>query len=447
MLIKEIFKDKKILLWTILGVFLIIGGLVFYYSFKYNNNIQSEKSQIEDDEPDLNTENLQSDSKNEIIIVPKIDKELVSQKIEQGVDFLFRAENKETNGFYKMYDAVNDDFGTQVHSVYSASIVYTLLNVYEFNKDKRIMDGVSKWADFLLFMQNNDKKDKRYGAFSYSYDLGKKEKEQKFVVGTSALNILTLLKLHELNGNSKYLESAKLAGDWLVTMQQPNGSIMSYSRYDNVKGKWVHSAKESFLYNGQVLTALSRLYKKTGDKKYYDSAEKIAIYFAEKYEKERDYIVDEYRTKNPISNSWVVMSLMEFYKNANQDQRYKSIVFELGDKILANQKTDASNLLAQGMWNDAYSSSGIGWISEVMTEMYKFCKAENKTDCDKYKDASILATRWLIQNTYSEENSSSLKNPEMALGGIFWNVSNKYVRTDSICHGLNGYLGIVNEIK
>ncbi len=442
-------KIRNLLLTVLLSVFLVAltaGGFVFYY-IKYA--IRSAET-VKDGNNDLNAD--------QAFVVSEINRETVLQKINEGKEFLLRAENKETNGFYKMYDALNDDFGKQVHTVYSASIVYTLLNIYEFDKDQRIADGIDRWMDFILSMQNNDKKDKRYGAFSYSFDLEKKEKEKKYVVGTSALNILTLLKLHESKNDSKYLDAGKLAGDWLTTMQEEDGGMKQYVRYDEDKQKWVSAPKESFLYDGQVLTALSRLYKKTGDKKYYNTAEKIALHLAELYEEKRGYIIDEVRTENPISNSWVVMSLMEFYKNASQDRRYRDIVFELADKIAKNQKKNSKNLSTYGMWNGSYSTSGIGWISEVMTELHKFCKSEQGGDpafakatageCDKYKNASILATRWLIQNTYSKENRPlSLKNPEMAYGGIYWNSKNLYVRTDSNCHGLNSYLGIVNEIK
>lgn len=434
-------EGKKLLALVSSAIFLVIitlviaGGAIFYYFLKYGKNAQI--TELEEKNSDMG----------KVFIISEINKELVAQKIKEGKDFLFRAENKETNGFYKMYDALKNDFGKQVHSVYSASIVYTFLKIYDFDKDERIINSLDKWGNFLLSMQNNDKKDKRYGAFSYSYDLEKKEKEKKYVVGTSALNILTLLKLYEISNDSKYLEASKLAGNWLITMQEEDGGMKQYARYDESKKKWVFATKESFLYNGQVLTALSWLYNKTGDKKYYNSAEKIALRFAKLYEEKRDYIVDEVRTENPISNAWVIMSLKEFYKNASPDKRYKDIIFELGGKILKNQKKDHNNLLTYGTWKGAYSTSGIGWISEVMTEIYKFCEEEKRTDCDQYKEASILATRWIIQNTYSEENSSFLPNPEMALGGIFWNIENKYVRTDSNCHGLNGYLGIVNEIQ
>ena len=38
-----------------------------------------------------------------------------------------------------------------------------------------------------------------------------------------------------------------------------------------------------------------------------------------------------------------------------------------------------------------------------------------------------------------------LKNPGRAIGGLFWNDENKYVRTDSVCHGINAYVGIIDD--
>jgi hypothetical protein len=352
--------------------------------------------------------------------------------------------DEEKRGFHKYYYALTDEFENRLHTVYSASIIYTFLYIYDLEKDEEILEYIPDWGDFLLSMQNKSEANESYGAFHYSYALDTKEKEKKFVVGTSALSIFTLLRLYELTNSSKYLESAKLAGDWLTTMQEAAGTMKPYLRYSD--GQRLYGEKESLLYEGQVLSALSKLYQETQDKKYYDTAEKIAQRFAQKYEEEKGYIEGEYREKNPISNSWVVMSLMDFYR-VNQTEEYKNIIFELSEKILENQKNEASELLYYGGWDGAYSTSGIGWISEVMGETYRFCKEENQYDCNQYKDAVLRATRWIIQNTYSEENTFFLKNSERAIGGVFWNQSNKYVRTDSVCHALNSYLRIINDLE
>jgi len=365
-------------------------------------------------------------------------KVLLQEKIEQGKEFLYRMENPEEHGFYKKYDAVNDSFEERLHTVYSASIIYTFLYIYDYDQDEEVLEHLSDWGEFLLSMQDKDKDSRRYGAFSYSYYFVKKEIEKRYVVGTSALSIFTLIRLYEITGQDKYLESAKLAGDWLITMQREDGVVKPYTRY--LDGKWLLGKKESLLYNGQTLSALSKLYNATKIQKYYIAAEKIAKHFAQKYEDAgRQYVVGEYRTKNPISNSWIVMSLMDFYK-VSHDDYYKDIVFELSSQIISHQMKD-------GKIDGAYSTSGNGWISEVMTDTYRLCLDEKRSDCEKYKETVVGVIGWIIERTYSKENSSFLKNPERALGGVYWNKENKYVRTDSVCHAVNGYARIVNFLQ
>ena len=376
-----------------------------------------------------------------LVITRSLDKESVLQNIKQGKEFLLRAENKDEHGFYKKYDPLTDDFGSRLHTVYSASIIYTLLKIYDYDQDERILEGIPEWADFLLSMQSKD--EETYGAFHYSYYFKSEEKQPRFVVGTTALSIFTLLDLHNRTGDSRYLEAAKSGGDWLTTMQKPDGWMKAHKEYKDKE--WVYGERKSLLYNGQSLAALSRLYNATGEKRYYDAAKKIARCFTEKVEKEGCYLGDDYRTKNPISSAWVVMSLLDFYK-VNPDEYYKDIIFRCSAELLEKQQQDTDEPLYYGTWERAYSTSGNGWLAEVMVEVYRFCQEQNMDGCDKYKEALMKVTWWIIQNTYSEENTFFLKEPQKAIGGSFWNYENLYVRTDSVCHAVNACVGIINDL-
>ena len=138
--------------------------------------------------------------------------------------------------------------------------------------------------------------------------------------------------------------------------------------------------------------------------------------------------------------------MTDFYK-ASPDNYYKEIVFSLAEKIVAEQKVDAEDILTYGSWWKVYSTSGVGWLSEVMTDTYRFCLEQNMAHCEKYKDAALKAMRLLIQDTYSTDNNPHLKNPDMAIGGVFWNTETPYVRTDSVCHALNGYTRLMNYLE
>jgi rhamnogalacturonyl hydrolase YesR len=376
----------------------------------------------------------------DLVITRNLDKELILQKIEQGKEFLFNTEHPDEHGFYK-YANLEGDLGDRLHTVYSASIIYTFLKLYDFDQDERIMENMPDWADFLLSMQS--KEQGTDGAFHYSYYFETGEKEPRFVVGTTALSTFTLLDLYDRIGDDRYLDSAKQGGDWLTTMQKPDGTMKAYKRYE--PDRWLYGTQESLLYNGQVLAALSRLYIATGEQRYYDTAKAIADHFSERVEKEGCYLGDDYRTPNPISSAWVIMSLLDFYK-INQEDVYKDIILKCGSDLLERQATDVNSPLYYGSWHRAYSTSGNGWLAEVMMEMYHFSREHDPDGSDRYKEALTRVILWIVQNTYSQENTFSLEEPGKAIGGIFWNFENKYVRTDSLCHGLNAYIGILDDL-
>ena len=149
------------------------------------------------------------------MLIRYLDKELIKEKIEQGKEYLFRMIDKDEHGIHKYYYALTDTFENRLHTIYTSSAIYTFLKIYDFDEDEEIWQYIYSSSEFVLFMQNKDKESKAYGAFHYSYYLDNEEKEKKFVVGTASKTIFTLLELYQRVGDYKYLESAKLAGDWL----------------------------------------------------------------------------------------------------------------------------------------------------------------------------------------------------------------------------------------
>jgi len=378
-----------------------------------------------------------------VVIIREVDKQLVVDKIEDSKQYLFRVLDKDYGGVHKYYYALDDTFENRLHTIYTASTTLTLLKIYDFKPDNETWKYISNAADFILFMQNKDPTSPAYGAFHYSYYLDHLEKEQKFVVGTTSKTIFTLLELYQKTKDEKYLEAAKLGADWLTTMLNTDGSVKIHIEYQD--GQENYLIKKSHLYNGQVLSALSRMYVITKNEKYYNSAEKIANHLLNEISEQGCWLGDEFRNPNAVSSSWAILSLLDFYKT-KKDNKIKNIVFQCSDELLEKQKNDPDDILNYGRWQGSMTSSGNGWLNEVYTEIYAFCKQENKQDCKKYKDAIIKATRFVIQHTYSKDNNFITQNPKIALGGIFWSYKDRYVRTDSVCHGVNAYVNIINDL-
>ena len=374
-----------------------------------------------------------------------LNKELIHQKIEQAKEYLYRMIDKKDYGVHKYYFALDDNFENRLHTIYTSSTIYSLLKIYDYTNDDVILQYAYNCGEFILSMQNRKSGTIGYGAFHYSLFLNSRTTTEYYVVGTTSKTIFTLLNLYNKTGDNKYMESARLGADWLLTMQNPDGSILSW--VEKANGIWVYSTKESYLYSGQVLSALSRIYDSTGKQEYYDAAQKIAQHFAGIIEDRGYYLGDDYRNPNPISSSWVLLSLFDFYK-ISQDEIFLDHVINSSEYLIRRQRSDTKDLLNLGRWEGSYTTSGNGWLCEVMVEIYQFFKDTDLINSDYYKQQIINSIRWLIQHTYSEENSFLVKNPEIAIGGLIWYFEGREleVRTDSVCHGVNGYVGIIDDL-
>lgn len=379
-----------------------------------------------------------------IVPLRSFDKSLLTKRIEEGQAYLLRVLDPNKDGAHKYYYAQNDSFEPELHTIYTASTALTLLKLHAKSGDAKLLDRAKKAAAFMTSMQSTDEKDHTAGGFFYTFDLRTGKPERKLVVGTASKSIFTLIELAQVTKDGKYLETAKKAADWLISMQLPTGAARAHLS-QNEGGPWTVTAKESTLYTGQVLSALSRTYRATKDTKYLDAAAKTATYLASKVDAQGCYVGDEYRKPNPVSSSWLVLSLLDFAK-ASGDKRFEDIVFRCSRDLVNRQWRRPEDVYRHGRWKGSLSSSGTGWLAEVMSEVYGFCRDKGKESCDLYKEAVVLAVRQIVQNTYSAENDFVVKNPSVADGGVFWSVRERYVRTDSVCHAMNAYLNILPHL-
>jgi len=352
--------------------------------------------------------------------------------------YLLRAMDQKTHGFHKLYDATSGTFDTRVITTYSSSSLYSLLKLNDLQRDERIVKLIPKIADFILSMQVHEGPHK--GAFHYSLSLKSGKKDHRFVVGTVSKTIFTLLELYGRTEDKRYLDSAVLAADWLLTMRNTDGTVINQVKIKN--GEPVFDRRYSNLYTGEVLSAFSRIYAATSDQRYYNAAKILADNFLKKAENDGYFLQDDYRKPtDSVPTSWGVMSLLDFYKISGNEV-YKKASLKCLDEILKKQHTDPNDLKNYGRIGTGQYTSGIGWINEVTSEVYLLCKKEKWKGCLIYQEPMLKMMRWLIQNTYSEANTYFLKEPEKAIGGLIRSSTSEEVRTDAVCHGVNGYINL-----
>lgn len=375
------------------------------------------------------------------VAIRSLDNQLLLKQIQNSQQYLLRMMHPTLHGFAKHYDAELDKTDPVLRTIYSASSLYTLLKLYEFNHDEQLEQQFRPIAQFLLFMQIDT--GPNAGGFYYSYNLKSKKKSCRAVVGTASKTIFTLLELHRFYHDEQYLLAAEKAGDWLLSMIKEDGQVTAVATCKaNI---WQYNQNQSYLYSGQVLSALSRLYAATKEARYYQGASKIAQRFSIEAKKQHLFVGDDYRPKNSISTSWLLMSMID-YAQINEQPQYIELIKQLAAVILSMQITDRHDVYLFGRYRDTRKASGNGWITEVMGNVYEFCKNKHLTHCASYRKAMILSARWLIQNSYSPANSYDIRNPSHAIGGFISFFPNKLIRTDAVCHGINGLLTLVKAI-
>ncbi len=372
-----------------------------------------------------------------------MDTALLKERILAEKAYLLRMEDPEMHAFFKRYDAKTDKHETDVRTIYTASTLFTLLKINSAFPDPVIEKEIVPMGEFLLMMQ--EKTGKNAGAFHYSYNKATKEKDNRFVVGTASKTIFTLLLLNERTHEPKYLNAAIAAGNWLMTKVDADGRVNPVLRFRKDKKKWNQLKKQSFLYSGQVLSALSRLYNVTKDKAYYDKATLIADRFLAHVKKEGAFVGDDFRSPNSVSTSWMVMSLTDYAK-INPAPAYRETITRCSAELLARQANDTDDAFNNGRVVDLISASGNGWVNEVMTVLYPFCIKEKMPGCDGYKQFIVNSSRWLMQNVYTPVNSFAIKNPANANGGAIPNFLGVTVRTDAVCHGGNSLVGLLEIV-
>lgn len=196
------------------------------------------------------------------------DEKPTKHHIQSALDWLITAQNSTSDRGVSAYFHYISGWAPSFIET-TGYIIPTMINSAGYLNNQQFIERAVEMGDFVVSMQLPS------GGFR-TYPPSQQIKSNPTVFNTGQ-DIIGLVELYRTTGKKKYLISARLAADFLVRIQNKNGS---WSRY--AFGKIPHT------YHSRVAYSLVLVYKETKNTKYLISAMKNL----------------EWCTSHQLSNGW-----------------------------------------------------------------------------------------------------------------------------------------------
>lgn len=169
-----------------------------------------------------------------------------------GIDWLSRAQDKSgDNGVSAWYSLVNGWQPSYIET--TGYIINTFLDASVYLKKPSLLRRAIKMADFLVGMQHE--------LGGYRTSVPSRGVDSAPTVFNTSQDLLGLTDIYELTKKKKYLDSVILASDFLLSIQEPDGSWLKYT-YGSMK----HT------YHTRVAWGILKVWKLTKKRMYYLAA-------------------------------------------------------------------------------------------------------------------------------------------------------------------------------
>ncbi len=227
--------------------------------------------------------------------------------------------------------------------------------------------------------------------------------------------ITSLLYLYSLKKEELLLGRAKSAANWLVDRAlDSSGGIKTRYYYDRKSADKNYSFQGNIIKsfdNGIVLSGLSNLYEYSSHENYYLVSKRIADLLL-KMQKKSGLLYPDYDVKNKkmkeSDEKWssqsgsfhvkIILGLVNFAKYSNE-KKYEDLARKLCDAILTFQKDDGRFITFKKedthLHPHCYSAEGLLFAGWYFKEQ-------------KYIDAAVKATKWMLDNQLENGGIPSL---------------------------------------
>ncbi len=274
-------------------------------------------------------------------LLPKVQKEELSQAIQWATEYIQGATHEDGKFVYLRNLNLDVEPKSKYNILRHAGAMYALGMAETRRPDPRNRTVLKRSAEFLLSCcldDTNSETSSMKGIWSDPQieGAGKSGKLREAKLGGTGLGLVGLLSAEKFSNGFVKMEVARGLGEFLLFMQEPDGSFAS--KFDKVKGK--NTQWHSLYYPGEAALGLIRLYEFDPNSRWFEGALKALDHLAQKREG---------RGMKVESDHWALIATAELLKisalhstmvTAPQRERLVQHGVQIVRKMLAEQVLD-----------------------------------------------------------------------------------------------------------
>ena len=302
---------------------------------------------------------------------------------------------------------------------------YALVSAFEITKDSLALESAYNSLAYLNKYLFTPHPDTAYYMF-----------RSKAKLGGTALPMLAMLKLREINGDTTYDSRLKALANMILFLQEQYGTGEFKSTYI-YNGSYTYEKDrgwESNIYPGEAMLALIEMYKAFNDNKYLVSFDRAYEYYSQ-------------------NGHWKHFSFMPWATIAmsraaivTQEEKYASFAFQMTDRILYWQNINSSNQEYGSLFGvpTVFTSTWMEGTGEALRLASDRGLSQRESE---YLDRLMISLDWLLQLQYTQADIEENKYPASAKGGFRRSLIEPEVRIDNTQHAISSILKAIPYIK
>lgn len=349
---------------------------------------------------------------NILININNIDENRIIQSINLGYHWLNNDVNPKTKMLEYLYLPSSDKYDDSTNHIRILAVNWATAEMMKFLNDDSMKETVHATLDDYLKKYKQQNKNGSYLNIKGSAKI--------------AFNAFLAMALINTRDYPKRDELINDLGRAILAQQQSDGRFLTDFEAGGEDG--------IDYYAGESLLALMKLYYETGDEKYFSAAKKAFPYY-------RDYWR---KNKNTAFIPWQTQTYYLMYQK-EKNKEWANFTFEINDWLVDNYQQMENNYPDfLGGFKKIPTNSTFAY-AEGVNDAYALAKiANDKKHEEKFLNSARLATRFVIQAQFTQENIFYFENKEKVLGGFRTSLLDNSIRCDNAQHAVLALIKSLN---